>query len=111
MAYSFGLFGLLDCAISPYEAARWQLPAQCLNLITYKNKRITTVATTATTLIKMTTQYNRDQTVVLTDHTQWIKWIAQLENKCVPLRAWNLFERKADGPATHRVTRYYAPRD
>ena len=42
----------------------------------------------------MTTQYNRDQTVVLTDHTQWIKWIAQLENKCVPLRVWHLFDTK-----------------
>lgn len=42
----------------------------------------------------MTTQLNRDQTVVLTDHTQWTKWIAQLENKCVPLRVWHLFDTK-----------------
>lgn len=40
----------------------------------------------------MTTHYNRDQTVVLTDHNQWIKWIAQLENKCVPLRVWQIFD-------------------
>ncbi|KAF1828058.1 hypothetical protein BDW02DRAFT_513408 [Decorospora gaudefroyi] len=42
----------------------------------------------------MTTNYNRDQTVVLTDYTQWIKWIAQLENKCVPLSVWHLFDTK-----------------
>jgi hypothetical protein len=46
------------------------------------------------TTTKMTTQFNRGQTVVLTDHTQWIKWIAQLENKCVPLRIWHLFNTK-----------------
>ncbi|KAF1830793.1 hypothetical protein BDW02DRAFT_641887 [Decorospora gaudefroyi] len=33
----------------------------------------------------MTSTPNRDPTVVLTEHTQWIKWIGQLENKCVPL--------------------------
>ena len=42
----------------------------------------------------MTTTFNRDQTVVLTDHTQWIKWIAQLENKCVPLSVWHLVDAK-----------------
>ncbi|KAI0570032.1 hypothetical protein Alg215_11305, partial [Pyrenophora tritici-repentis] len=42
----------------------------------------------------MTTIYNRDQTIVLTNHTQWIKWIAQLENKCVPLSVWHLFDTK-----------------
>jgi hypothetical protein len=45
----------------------------------------------------MTTQYNRDQTVVLTDHTQWVKWIAQLENKCAPLRVWHIFDAKQTG--------------
>ncbi|KAI1521846.1 hypothetical protein PtrSN002B_012311, partial [Pyrenophora tritici-repentis] len=33
-------------------------------------------------------------TIVLTNHTQWIKWIAQLENKCVPLSVWHLFDTK-----------------
>jgi hypothetical protein len=33
----------------------------------------------------MTTQFNRNQTVVLKDQPQYVRWIAQLENKCAPL--------------------------
>jgi hypothetical protein len=42
----------------------------------------------------MTTQFNRNQTVVLIDHSQYVKWIAQLENKCAPLRVWHIFDPK-----------------
>jgi hypothetical protein len=44
--------------------------------------------------VKMTTQFNRDQTVVLTDQSQYVKWIAQLENKCAPLCIWHIFDPK-----------------
>jgi hypothetical protein len=42
----------------------------------------------------MTTQFNRDQTVVLIDQSQYVKWVAQLENKCAPLRVWHIFYPK-----------------
>jgi hypothetical protein len=40
----------------------------------------------------MTTQFNRDQTVVLIDQSQYVEWVAQLKNKCAPLRVWHIFD-------------------
>jgi hypothetical protein len=42
----------------------------------------------------MTTQFNRDQTVILIDQSQYVKWVAQLKNKCAPLRVWHIFDPK-----------------
>jgi hypothetical protein len=42
----------------------------------------------------MRTQFHCDQTVVLTDQSQYVRWIAQLKNNCAPLHVRYIFDPK-----------------
>jgi hypothetical protein len=42
----------------------------------------------------MRIQFHCDQTVVLTDQSQYVRWIAHLKNKCASLHVRHIFDTK-----------------